>query len=120
MTKIADAPRSFSDMAREENLPILISREQIAEMGTVTWLSAEASEARNPQTGLIEPGLLVQLESDGQHYQTYVGNVALLTVLASANYADDGNTVLSYVPYTKRFPFTARLIKSGRTWVFSD
>lgn len=125
MAKIADAPadevRSFSEMAREQNLPVLTSRKAIAEMGTVTWLSAEPSEARNPQSGLIEPGLLVQLEdSDGNRWQTYVGNVALLDVMASANYAEDGETVRSYVPYTKRFPFKARLIKSGQTWTFAD
>ena len=120
MAKIAEA-RSFSDMAREENLPVLVSREFIAELGTVTWDSAEASEARNPQTGVIEPGLIVQLHDEqGNRYQTYVGNVALLQVLAAANYAEDGNTIESYVPYTNRFPFRGRLIKSGRTWTFSD
>lgn len=109
------AAPSYSQRAKEQGLPILISREQIAEMGPVTWVSAEPSEARNPQSGEMGHGLLAVIEVDGQRYQTFVGNVALLKDLATI---DEDSKV--YTPRAGMFPFTARLVKSGRTWVFSD
>lgn len=112
--------KTFGQRAEENDLPVLIDRDTIAEMGALIWRSVSPSSARTPD-GVVGPGLLAQLEDDkGRHYQSFIGNVALLNILATPNYADDGETVVSYTPRPNMLPMKARIIKSGRTWVFSD
>lgn len=110
------AVKSFSERAMENNLPVLVDRDFIADLGPVIWTGATPAEARNPQNGEVGPGLLAQLSTDeGRNYQSFIGNVALLQILST--YDEDSNT---YIPRDGMFPFRARLVKSGRTWVFAD
>lgn len=123
-TNTAPVVKSFSERAAELNLPRVVDRDFIAELGPVVWLSAAPAEARNPQTGQPGPGLLAQIETDdGKHYQSFIGNVALLQVLATATYDEDDidmTTPIAYHPRSDIFPFRARIVKSGRTWTFAD
>lgn len=103
-TKPASEVPSFSQRAKEAGLPIIVSREFIGELGTVTWLSAHNGTARNPQTGEMDQVLIADLVDDeGNKYRTVVGNIALSDVLTQVE-----------------FPFRAAIKKSGRTWVFTD
>ena len=119
----APAVKSFSERAAELNLPRLVDRNFIIELGTVTWLSVTPAEARTPD-GVVGPGLLATVEDDkGRKYQSFIGNIALLQVLATANYDDDDvdeTTPISYTPREGVLPMRARIVKSGRTLVFTD
>jgi hypothetical protein len=100
----APKARSFSEVAKEAGLPVIVSREFIAELGTVTWLTKEPGTARNPQTGEMDDVLMVDLVTDeGDNYRTVVGNVALTDVLNKVG-----------------LPMRAAIKKSGRTWIFTD
>lgn len=93
-------------------LPVRAKTAELAKMGTLTFLSAKESEARNPQTGEMGSGMLVQVaDSDGRKFQAFIGGVALvreLTEIASV----DG------------FPFTSRIVRDGEgpghPWTFAD
>ena len=101
---MAEKIRSFSDAAREAGLPVQVSREFIAELGPVVWYEATPTTAENPQTHAMDDVLLAKIKTDDGHiYQTIVGNVALRDVLDKVD-----------------LPFKARIVKSGRTWVFED
>lgn len=94
---------SLSQRQEEAGMPKHVDREYVASLGEVTWLSATAAQARNPQTGEMGDGMLVSIEKDGHVYTTFIGNVALLRVLGAVE-----------------FPFRARIVKSGNAWVFAD
>ena len=95
---------SFSQMAKAAGLPVRIKSEPLAALGSVTWLSAHADTATLPDTGEDTEGFLVNiLADDGRLYESFVGGKALVGVLARAE-----------------FPFRARIVKEGRTWVFVD
>jgi hypothetical protein len=105
MATTKDAPvKSFSEAAKEAGLPVMVSREFIAELGVVTWLSVEPGTARNPQTGEMDDILMAELVTDeGDKYRSVIGNVALTQVLTAVT-----------------LPIRARIVKSGRTWIFAD
>lgn len=101
---MANKVRSLSDALAAAGVPRQVSREFISSLGTVTWLSATAAQARNPQTGDMGDGMMVEIEDDaGNRYTSFVGNVALLRILGAVE-----------------FPFRASIVKNGRTWVFAD
>jgi hypothetical protein len=98
------AVKSFSEMTKAQNLPVRIKTERLSELGVVTFESAFADTATLPGTNEETDGFLVSVTaSDGRRYTSFVGGQALVAVLAEAS-----------------FPFKARIVKDGRTWVFSD
>lgn len=104
--------RSFSEAAQAAGVPQRASTGDIAEMGCVTFITAEAAEARNPQTGQMGPGFLTTVEdSDGRRFQAFIGGVVLQRDLAKIIEAD-------------AFPFTAHLERDGEgpgaVWRFAD
>ncbi len=121
-TETASAP-SFSAMAKAAGLPVVIDRDTIEEFGPVTWVGATTAEARNPTTGAMGNGLMVEIVTDdGNKYLSFIGNVALLQVLGTIDATSDLHSEDNkyFVPRTNIFPFRARIVKSGRTWVFKD
>lgn len=100
-----DTPvRSYSEALEAAGVPRQVDREFIQSLGTVTWISAEYAQARNPQTGELGDGYLATIEdANGKRYTSFIGNVALTRVLGQID-----------------FPFKASLKKNGRTWVFAD
>ena len=98
-----EAP-SLAERMKAAGIPRQVDREFIAELGEVTWLSASPAQARNPQSGELGDGLMVEIsDANGTHYTSFVGNVALLRFLADP---------------AIEMPFVAAIQKSGRTWVF--
>jgi hypothetical protein len=101
-----------SEARRQADLPVRAKTADLAKMGTLTFLSAEASEARNPQTGEMGPGMIVQVaDSDGRKFVAFIGGVALVRELEEMTTA-------------KAFPFTSRIVKDGEgpghPWTFAD
>lgn len=97
-------PASYSQAREQAGLPTRASTEELSQMGVITFLSAEHATARNPETG--EPGegmLVVTQDSEGRKFQTFVGGKALVR---------DLNEI--------ELPFSARIVKRGRSWTFSD
>lgn len=117
--------KSISQAKKDAGVPIQISREDIASLGVVKWLSAEGTQARNPQTGEMGDGFFCRLaDSNGEVYTTFLGNVVLVKDIAkvadveTGELARDGAGFL--VPNDTLFPFMARLTKVGNTWRFED
>jgi hypothetical protein len=109
---MATKPKSLSERRQEAGLPVRASTAEISEMGTVTFLSAELAEARNPQTGTMGEGMLVTLtDGDGRSFQSFIGGVALVRTLKEMLEAN-------------AFPFTARIVRDGEgpghPWTFAD
>jgi hypothetical protein len=101
--KSVEAPK-LSKRLEEAGVPRQVDREFIATLGEVTWLRADAAEARNPQTGELGDGMMVLIQADnGKQYTSFVGNVALLRILGQVD-----------------FPFRAAIVKKGRTWAFTE
>lgn len=100
---MAKAP-SFSQAAEAANLPRRIKMEELANLGVVTYTSATGSSARLPTTGETTEGFVVVVEdANGKLYQCFVGATILVDTLARID-----------------FPFRARIIKQGQSWVFAD
>lgn len=98
----AEAP-TLEDRKREAGLPVHIDRNRLAELGTVTFVKTEPSEATNPSTQKVEPGLLVTIKTDdGRDYTCFIANMVLGKDLAAV-----------------KLPFRAKIVKHGRTWVFA-
>ena len=115
-----DKVKSFSDRAKEAGLPILVDRETIADIGPVTWTGAVKSQARNPQDGTMGDGVMATVVTDeGDRYHTFIGNVALLSVLTDRA-VDEETGEVTYEIRDSIFPFRGRIVKSGRAWVFAD
>jgi hypothetical protein len=95
---------SFSSAAKTAGIPLQLKTEDVAELGTVTWLEAEPMTLSLPDgTGTTEGFFCKIADVDGTLYSVFIGGVALTRMLKD-------------VPT----PFTAQIIKSGRTWVFAD
>lgn len=95
---------SFSQAAEAAGLPKRIKMDDLAALGTVTYLSAVGDSARLPGTGEQTDGFVVTVEADnGKQYECFVGAKILVGVLARIE-----------------FPFRARLVKSGQAWTFAD
>ncbi len=89
---------------RDKGLPIHIDRERLAALGVVTFLKIEPSEATNPSTQKVEPGLLTTVQSDdGNTYTVLIANMVLSKDLEAVD-----------------LPFRAKIVKHGRTWVFTS
>lgn len=94
---------SLEDRKREKGLPIHIDRERLSQLGEVTFLTMEPTQARNPQTGDLGDGLLVTVTTDdGKLYTSFIANIVLSKDLHAVD-----------------LPFRAKLIKRGRTWIFA-
>jgi hypothetical protein len=97
---------------QKAGLPVRAKTADLAKMGVLTFLSAEESEARNPQTGEMGPGMIVVVQdSDGRQFQAFIGGVALVRELGEMTEAN-------------AFPFTARIVRDGEgpghPWTFAD
>jgi hypothetical protein len=94
---------SFSKAVKDAGVPLQIKTEDVARLGTVTWISAEEMTSNLPD-GTPSEGYFCEVEdADGKHYTVFIGGVALTRILHD-------------VP----LPFSASIEKSGRTWVFAD
>jgi len=101
-----------SEVRQAAGLPVRAKTAELAKMGTLTFHSAEASEARNPQTGEMGPGMIVVVsDSDGRKFQAFIGGVALVRELEE-------------MAAVKAFPFTSRIVRDGEgpghPWTFAD
>jgi hypothetical protein len=95
---------TLEDRKRQAGLPVHIDRERLAGLGVVTFVKTEASEATNPSTQKVEPGLLVTIRTDdGRDYTCFIANMVLAKDLAAVE-----------------LPFRAKIVKHGRTWVFTS
>lgn len=75
---MADKPQSLSARKAAAGLPVKATTAEISKMGTVTFLDAEPSEARNPQTGEMGPGFMVTVaDGDGRKFRAFVGGSVL-------------------------------------------
>lgn len=111
MAKGSSVP-SRSERRQSAGLPVRASTAELSQMGTLTFLSAEPAEARNPQTGQMGDGMLVNVaDADGRKFQSFVGGVALVRELTEMLEANG-------------FPFTARIVRDGEgpghPWTFAD
>jgi hypothetical protein len=99
-----EAP-SFTNAAKNAGVPIQIKTEDVAELGTVTWVEAEPMTVTLPDgSGKQTEGYFCTIQDqDGSLYSVFIGGMALTRILAE-------------VP----LPFKAQIVKSGRTWVFAD
>ena len=109
---MANKVPSRSERRASAGLPTKASTAELAKMGRLTYLSAEPSQARNPQTGEMGPIMMVTVEdSDGRRFQAAMGGVALQRELQEYIDAD-------------AFPFTATLSRKGEgpgnPWTFND
>jgi hypothetical protein len=95
--------RTFSQAAKDAGVPIQIKTEDISSLGVVEWVSAEKATSTLPQTGEESEGYFVVINDHGTNYSAFVGGMALCRMLD-----------------TLQLPFMAQIVKSGRTWVFSD
>jgi hypothetical protein len=94
---------TLEDRKREAGLPVHIDRERLAGLGTVTFVKIEASQATNPSTQKVEPGLLATIRTDDDRdYTVFIANMVLAKDLAAV-----------------KLPFRAKIVKHGRTWVFA-
>lgn len=105
-------PASLSERRAAAGLPVRASTAELANMGRITFLSAEPAEARNPQTGQMGEGLLVTVaDSDGRKFQSFIGGVALNRTLREMLDAD-------------AFPFTGTITRDGEgpghPWTLTD
>ena len=103
---------TYSQAAKAAGLPTRATTEDIAQMGVVTFLGATLSEARNPQTGEMNPGYVtVVQDDDGRIFRVFIGGVVLKRDIEEL-LAKDG------------FPFRARLVRDGEgqghPWTFND
>lgn len=99
---MANTP-SYSSAAKAANLPTRIKMDALAALGVVTYLSAVGDSARLPD-GTETDGFVVTVEAtDGKQYESFVGAKVLVGALGRLT-----------------FPFTARVVKSGPSWIFSD
>jgi hypothetical protein len=71
-----------SERRQAAGLPVRASTAELAQMGMLTFLSAEHAEARNPQTGEPGPGVqVIVADSDGRKFTSFIGGVALVREL---------------------------------------
>jgi hypothetical protein len=110
--------RTFSQAVAEADLPVKVTREDIAKLGLVTWDYAEEAQARNPSSGEMGDGYMVYLhDAKGNKMMTFVGNVVLVGMIRGKVDPETGEVQQPGI----QFPFTARLVKDhDRTWVWSD
>jgi hypothetical protein len=101
-TAKATAVPSFTKAAKDAGVPLQIKTEDVARLGTVTWVSAEEMTSQLPD-GSPSEGYFCTIDMDGTLYTVFIGGVALTRILHD-------------VP----LPFRASIEKSGRTWVFAD
>lgn len=95
---------SFSQAAEAAGLPKRIKMDDLAALGTVTWISAHGDTARLPGTNEETDGFTVVVEAtDGRQYEAFVGAKVLVNTLARME-----------------FPFRAKIVKSGQAWSFAD
>lgn len=104
--------KSRSEARRAADLPVRAKTADLAKMGTLAFLSAEAAQARNPQTGEMGDGMnVIVQDSDGRKFVAFIGGVALVRELTEMAEAD-------------AFPFTARIVRDGEgpghPWTFAD
>jgi hypothetical protein len=118
MATVANGVKSFSQARDEAGLPIKVTREDIAKMGTVTWDYAEEAQARNPSDGTMGDGYMVYLHDDKDNkYMTFVGNVVLVGLIRGKVSDETGQVITPGI----EFPFRARLVKDhDRTWNWAD
>lgn len=103
MATKATAVPSFTKAAKDAGVPLQIKTEDVARLGTVTWVSAEEMTSQLPDGSPSEGYFCTISDTDGTMYTVFVGGVALTRILHD-------------VP----LPFAASIEKSGRTWVFAD
>jgi hypothetical protein len=96
---------SFTAASKAAGVPIQLRTEDVSAMGVVTWLDAEEMVVTLPDgSGKTTDGYFCTLvDTDGTKYTVFVGGVALTRIIRD-------------VP----MPFSAQIVKSGRTWVFAD
>ena len=95
---------SFSAAAKAAGVPLQLKTEDVAELGVVTWLEAEPMTIPLPDGSGNSEGFFCKIgDVDGMLYTVFIGGVALTRMLKE-------------IP----IPFMAQIVKSGRTWVFSD
>jgi hypothetical protein len=94
---------SFSKAAKDAGVPLQIKTEDVARLGTVTWLTAEEMTSQLPDGSPSEGYFCEIVDEFDTHYTVFIGGVALTRILHD-------------VP----LPFAASIEKSGRTWIFAD
>src|SRR5689334_20599525 len=64
--------KPLSQRRQNANLPVRATTAELAKMGRLTYLSAEKTQAKNPQTGEMGDGFLViAQDSDGRKFQAF-------------------------------------------------